>query len=78
MKAKVCKWGNSLAVRIPSSIAGAVSLVEGTEIELSTSDDKVIIFPSKKYDLKEMLAGVSDENRHDEWKTGGTVGNEAW
>ena len=78
MKAKVCKWGNSLAVRIPNNIAGAVSLVEGTEIELSASDDKVIIFPYKKYDLKGLLSNVSDENIHDEWNTGSMTGNEAW
>jgi antitoxin MazE len=31
---KVAKWGNSLAVRLPSSVVEALGLREGDEIEL--------------------------------------------
>ena len=31
---KVSKWGNSLAVRLPSSVVQALDLREGDEIEL--------------------------------------------
>lgn len=35
---RVAKWGNSLAVRIPSSVAEALELREGDEIELRAVD----------------------------------------
>lgn len=35
---RVAKWGNSLAVRIPSSVADALELREGDEIELHAVD----------------------------------------
>jgi antitoxin MazE len=31
---RVSKWGNSLAVRIPDSVADAMDLKEGDEVEL--------------------------------------------
>ncbi len=31
---QVCKWGNSLAVRIPANIISALNLKEGDDIEL--------------------------------------------
>jgi len=32
---RVSKWGNSLAVRIPKDVVGALGLGEGDEIELT-------------------------------------------
>jgi antitoxin MazE len=37
---KVARWGNSLAVRLPSSVAKVLDLKEGDEIELSVVDDR--------------------------------------
>lgn len=34
---RVSKWGNSLAVRIPDSVADAMDLKEGDEVELKPS-----------------------------------------
>ena len=31
---RVAKWGNSLAVRLPAAIVGALGLKEGDEIEI--------------------------------------------
>lgn len=35
---KVSKWGNSLAVRIPTDVASRLGLKEGDEIDLRPSD----------------------------------------
>jgi len=32
---QVCKWGNSLAVRLPAVVVQALDLKEGDEIEIS-------------------------------------------
>jgi antitoxin MazE len=80
MRAKVQKWGNSLAVRIPKAIAELVELADGREVELSVEEGKMIVQPARKrrYTLDELVAGITDENRHDEIGTGPSVGNEAW
>ncbi len=80
MKARVQKWGNSLAVRIPKSFAIEARLTENTPIELSLVDGKVIVQPiaQPQPTLDELLRGVTDENLHDEWDTGPAVGKEVW
>jgi antitoxin MazE len=38
---RVSKWGNSLAIRLPSSIVQALELKEGDEVEIYVADDRV-------------------------------------
>lgn len=80
MRVKVQKWGNSLALRIPKGIAELVELSDGGEVELSVEEGKMIVQPARRrrYSLEELVAGITDENRHDEIGTGPSVGNEAW
>ena len=37
---QVAKWGNSLAVRIPSAVVEALELKEGDHIEVRIADDR--------------------------------------
>jgi antitoxin MazE len=37
---QVSKWGNSLAVRIPSEVVDALKLKEGDKIEISIADSR--------------------------------------
>jgi antitoxin MazE len=76
----VSKWGNSLGIRIPKSIAEQVALQEGDEISLLVEGNKIIISPAKKskYTLEELLEGMSDENLHSEIDWGTPQGNETW
>lgn len=39
---RVTKWGNSLAVRIPASVADALELKEGDDIEVLVSGDRTL------------------------------------
>ena len=47
-------------------------------VDLSIDDGKLIITPitEKEYSLKELLAGVSEDNLHGEFDTGTPVGKE--
>jgi len=47
-------------------------------VDLSIGDGKLIITPitEKVYSLKELLAGVSEDNLHGEFDTGTPVGKE--
>ena len=78
MRSQVAKWGNSLAVRIPSALAREVSLQEGRQVNLRVEAGNVVIVPVEdpSYDLAELLAAITDENRPEEISTGKAVGNE--
>lgn len=73
----VQKWGNSLAVRIPSAFAERVAIQQGSEIEMHVVNDREIsLIPKKKTPvLEELLAKVTPENRHAEIDFG-SEGNE--
>jgi len=80
MRARIRTWGNSLAVRIPRVLAELVELSDGRAVELGVEDGTMIVQPARKrrYTLDELVAGITDENRHEEIGTGPSVGNEAW
>lgn len=78
MQTKVQKWGNSLALRIPKLFALNIDIKQNEFVDLSIGDGKLIITPitEKEYSLKELLAGVSEDNLHEEFDTGIPVGKE--
>ena len=65
MRAKIQKWGNSLAVRIPKALAELVELSDGREVELSVVDGKMIVQPARKrrYTLDELVANTVSPRR---------------
>lgn len=77
---KVQKWGNSLAVRIPSKVAEEVEIYQGTELEVSKGGEDEIILKRKKKkpSLDELLDKVTPDNRHDEIDFGRSKGKEIW
>jgi len=80
MLTRIQKWGNSLALRIPSAFARQVGLEQGASVEVSLRQGKVIIEPVEEppLTLEQLLEGVTDENLHDEVDTGPAVGKEVW
>ena len=48
---QVCKWGNSLAIRLPAAVVEALKLKEGDDIEVTLTGDRhleVCKKPSRK------------------------------
>jgi antitoxin MazE len=80
MNATVQKWGNSLALRIPSSLAKDVHLRQGSIVEVAVVEGKMMVKPKGqvKPSLSKMLNAVSKRNRHSEYDWGGAVGQEIW
>jgi len=80
MKTKVARWGNSLALRIPSRLASSYRLAEGSHIEIIEDEGELKLRPieSKKPTLESLLARVKDENLHGEFETGLVEGTESW
>ena len=80
MITKIQKWGNSLGVRIPKSVAQDVQVQDGTVVDLRIDKGRLVIVPIQKnaYDLSEMLEQVTPENLHAEVDFGEPIGGEAW
>lgn len=80
MQARVQKWGNSLAVRIPKPFALEIGLKKNTLVTVSISEGKLLLEPiiEPKYTLEQMLAEVTEDNLHHEVETDEAVGNEVW
>ena len=79
MRARVQRWGNSLALRIPSALAQETELQEGAEVDLAVRRGKLVVERSRRrFDLAEMLAGITEKNIHREAWTGEPEGKEVW
>ena len=80
MQARIQKWGNSLAVRIPKTLATEAHLAQEGVVELTVAKGKLIIAPIKKqeYKLEELVSRITDENTHEEDIWGPAVGREVW
>lgn len=78
MTVRVQKWGNSLGVRIPKAIAQQIEIREGAELEVSCSEDRVILRRPKTPSLRQLLARLKPENRPPLVDWGKPVGREVW
>jgi len=80
MNTMVQKWGNSLALRIPRSVARDIHLRQGSVVDIALIAGKIVVKPKRRqhYTLTQLLRGVTKRNRHAELEWGGRVGQEAW
>jgi antitoxin MazE len=80
MRAKVQRWANSLAVRIPKAYAEDIEIEENSQIQISLADRCLVLSRARArtFTLKGLLAGVTDEALHHAIDTGPAVGNEVW
>ena len=80
MRVQVQKWGNSLALRIPKPFAEDVGVNEGTLVDVSVTDGRLMAEPVsfRRVRLDDLLRRVTKRNRHGETATGRAVGRETW
>ena len=53
----ICKWGNSLALRLPKHVADEARLVEGSTVEIDVEDGTLRVTPARKrFLLSELIA----------------------
>lgn len=74
----VSKWGNSLAVRIPQSLAKEARLSEGDCLAMDLDrDGSIVLRPARrKYELSELVSRITSRNRHSETDWGEPQGKE--
>jgi antitoxin MazE len=76
---QVSKWGNSLGLRLPKSIAREAHLDEGDTVDVSVDNGAIVIRPSRpRYSLAELVDRITARNRHAETDWGKPLGHEAW
>lgn len=80
MESRVQKWGNSLAVRIPSVFAKELGISDDSPVEISLADGDLIVhaLSAEIPTLEELLEQVTEENRHGEVDWGPPMGREVW
>jgi len=78
MDAIIKKWGNSLGIRIPNSIAKELNLENGSHVEIIDEDGKILILPHERKNLIDKLKKITASNIHEEISTGYNVGKEEW
>ena len=76
MKASLGRWDDSLALRIPESIAERLGLGPGSPVELSLRDARLIVAPLQQPPLRldDLLRDVTADNLHGEIGTGPSIG----
>jgi antitoxin MazE len=79
MEAVLRRWGNSMAVRFPSTLVKACRLKEDAKLVITEEEGKIVLTPKKKqprYNLKSLLAQITVSNKHEAVDFGEPVGQE--
>ena len=76
----VKKWGNSAAVRLPTSVMKATQLELDEVVEVREDRGRIVIerVRPKRYELSELLKAITNKNQHREIDFGSAVGGEIW
>jgi antitoxin MazE len=77
MDAKIQKWGNSLALRIPKAFADQMGLYSNSPVRISLEGDRLVVEPAR-HSLNEILADITPDNIHAETDWGDAEGREIW
>ena len=80
MRTTAQKWGNSLAIRVPKSVAVQVGLKAQDDLDIEVQDGNVVLKPCLRrvYRLEDLVKRITPKNVHREIETGTPVGREIW
>ena len=80
METRIGKWGNSLALRIPQSVAASMGITLNAAVELTLRGEQLVVSVLNRSpaELDDLLSRVTEDNLHGEVETGPSVGGEAW
>ena len=77
MRVEVQKWGNSAAVRVPSTALKDAGLQVGQSLELRVEGGTLVMEPAAE-SLDDLLARMTPQNMHALQLEGPAVGAEVW
>ena len=80
MEVRLQKWGNSVGIRIPSTIIKSLELKENDLLDIAEEDNKIVVSKTnkKKISLKLLFDQYNGENLAKEFEWDGPRGKEIW
>lgn len=80
MQGTVKKWGNSAAIRIPTAVLEAAKFSLDQKVDVREEGGRVVIEALRPaaYSIDALVAGITDENRHEPVDMGEPAGQEVW
>ena len=64
MQARISKWGNSLAIRLPKAAVASLQVREGEPVDLVIEGDTLVIRAGRpRYTLEELVAAMRPEDQ---------------
>jgi antitoxin MazE len=78
--AKVKKWGNSAAVRIPATILASAGLALEQPVDVHEEEGRIVIEAArrKRFRIGDLVKGIRPDNLHDAVDAGPPLGREVW
>ena len=68
-----------MAIRLPRVLLAEMGLVDSETVELAVVDGRLVITPvTPRYELEELVKGITPDNRHTETDWGAPQGSESW
>lgn len=81
MQGMIKKWGNSAAVRIPAAVLEAANVQLEQPVDVREEDGRIVIekvHQVSRYNLDDLVAAITDHNRHEQIDLGERTGQEVW
>lgn len=79
VRTQVSRWGNSLGLRLPKSVAREAQLEAGDTVDISVDNGTILIRPSRPhYTLDELVERITSGNRHSESRWNGPREQDLW
>jgi len=77
---QVAKWGNSLALRIPKSVAQDAQLQAGDPVTVTVASQGNLVVKAarRRNSGKHLVSLINTKNRHAETEWGPPAGKEIW
>lgn len=77
MQVQISKWGNSLGLRLPRSLASQIGVTDGAKVEITAEGDRLIVTAARPtYRLEDVLANMSPAAAHAAFDWGPDLGRE--
>lgn len=80
METNLQKWGNSLGVRLPRTLAARKALTDGKPVRLTETETGILIEPieTASAHIDTLVKKITNKNKHDEVSWGSDIGKEVW
>jgi antitoxin MazE len=78
MQVQISKWGNSLGLRVPRSLARQAGIADGGKVNITADGNRLIIESvTHVVRLEDLLANMTPEKMGAAFDWGGDIGREA-